>query len=59
MLCAPTFPREIYNEAGYDLLEPGRQVAALDDLPRVRACRCNAPAAAPMRRQLHCQPGLS
>jgi hypothetical protein len=28
---------EIYNEAGFDLLEPGRQVRALEDLPRVRA----------------------
>ena len=28
---------EIYNEAGFDLLEPGREVRALEDLPRVRA----------------------
>ncbi len=26
---------EIYNEAGYDLLDPGREVAKLEDLPRV------------------------
>lgn len=27
---------EIYCEAGYDLLQPGREVQALEDLPRVR-----------------------
>lgn len=26
---------EIYNDAGYDLLEPGRQATRLEDLPRV------------------------
>ncbi|PRW60177.1 kinesinlike KIF6 [Chlorella sorokiniana] len=26
---------EIYNESGFDLLEPGREVRALEDLPRV------------------------
>lgn len=28
---------EIYNEVGYDLLDPGREVAGLDDLPKVQA----------------------
>ena len=26
---------ELYNEAGYDLLDPGREARALEDLPRV------------------------
>lgn len=26
---------EIYNETGYDLLDPGREVRALEDLPKV------------------------
>lgn len=35
----PTTPppfEQIYNESGFDLLEPGREVRALEDLPRVR-----------------------
>ena len=26
---------EIYNDAGYDLLDPGREAARMEDLPRV------------------------
>lgn len=28
---------EIYNEAGYDLLDPGREISDMEDLPRVHA----------------------
>lgn len=28
---------EIYNEVGYDLLDPNREVSGLEDLPRVQA----------------------
>ena len=28
---------EIYNEVGYDLLDPGRDISGLQDLPRVQA----------------------
>ena len=28
---------EIYNEIGYDLLDPGREISGLEDLPRVQA----------------------
>ena len=27
---------EIYNETGYDLLDPDREIKALEDLPKVR-----------------------
>jgi kinesin family protein 6/9 len=30
---------EIYNEVGYDLLDPTREVQAMEDLPQVRAVR--------------------
>lgn len=28
---------EIYNEVGYDLLDPAREVAQLEDMPQARA----------------------
>ena len=36
---------EIYNETGYDLLEPTREVQALEDLPKVRQASGRAGAA--------------
>jgi hypothetical protein len=30
---------EIYNEVGYDLLDPTREVQAMEDLPQVRGVR--------------------
>jgi hypothetical protein len=30
---------EVYNEAGYDLLDPAREVAALEDMPQARGRR--------------------
>ena len=30
---------EIYNESGFDLLDPSHETKALEDLPRVR-CKC-------------------
>jgi type II secretory pathway component PulJ len=35
---------EIYNEVGYDLLDPTREVQAMEDLPQVRlqAVQCSA-----------------
>ena len=28
---------EIYNEVGYDLLDPGQNISSLQELPRVQA----------------------
>lgn len=49
--------QEIYNETGFDLLEPSREVRALEDLPKVRCaglaerrgrrCRQHLPACCP------------
>ncbi len=30
---------EIYNESGYDLLDPRKEIAKLEDLPKV--CKCH------------------
>ena len=33
---------EIYNETGYDLLDPDREVKALEDLPKVKNAQINS-----------------
>jgi hypothetical protein len=34
---------EIYNEVGYDLLDPTREVQAMEDLPQASSCTQHAP----------------
>lgn len=33
---------EIYNEVGYDLLDPNRDVKAMEDLPQVQQALCTS-----------------
>lgn len=30
---------EIYNQTGFDLLDPNREIKAMEDLPQVCVCR--------------------